>query len=183
MVRKYRLMNVNMRILEAGSLQGPSFILLLTALLGVLLSACDTPSGEQQVVKPPFEGIVVTLEDSVQELPGKRIAWSTYWKLCWQSYPGAKTYELQTVTAEGASPTLRRISDRCFRIEAAAGENQKSLGLFNREAILSLQASQLAYRVRAVLDENRVSEWSPTMAVGKATSPILTQNLLQKAPE
>lgn len=161
-----------MRIFEAGPLRGPRFILPLAALLGVLLSACDTPSGALQVVKPPVEEIVATLEDEVQELPGKRIAWSTYWKLCWQSYPGAKTCELQTLTSEGVSPKLRRISDRCFRIQAAVGENQKSQGLFNRKAILSLQASRLAYRVRAVLDENRVSEWSPDMAVGKATKHI-----------
>lgn len=159
-------------IFKVRSLQSTRFILPLAALLGVLLSACDTPSGALQVVKPPVSEIVATLEDSVQELPGKRIAWSTYWKLCWQSYPGAKTYELQTLTSEGVSPSLRRISDRCFRLQAAAGQNHKSQGLFNRKAILSLRTSQLAYRVRAVLDENRVSEWSPDMAVGKATKHI-----------
>ncbi|WP_235526611.1 hypothetical protein [Nostoc piscinale] len=29
---------------------------------------------------------------------------------------------------------------------------------------------QLGYRVRAVLDHNRVSEWSPVMAVGATTA-------------
>lgn len=159
-------------IFKVRSLQSTRFILPLAALLGVLLSACDTPSGALQVVKPPVSEIVATLEDSVQELPGKRIAWSTYWKLCWQNYPGAKTYELQTLTSEGVSPSLRRISDRCFRLQAAAGQNHNSQGLFNRKAILSLRTSQLAYRVRAVLDENRVSEWSPDMPVGKATKHI-----------
>lgn len=171
MVGRSRPTNVKMITFSAELFQCTRFLLPLAALIGVLLSACDTPSGGQQVVKPipPLEGIVATFEDEVQDLTGKRIAWSTYWKLCWQSYPGAKVYELQTVTGEGVSPKLRRQSDRCFRIQAAAGENQKSLGLFNRDAILSLQASQLSYRVRAVVDENRVSEWSAAMAVGELT--------------
>lgn len=159
-------------IFKVRSLPRTRFILPLAALLGVLLSACETPSGARQVVAPPVEDVVATLSDEIQELPSKRIAWSTYWKLCWQNYPGAKAYELQTLTSEGASPSLRRISDRCFRLQAAAGQNHKSQGLFNRKAILSLRTSQLAYRVRAVLDENRVSEWSPDMAVGKATKHI-----------
>ena len=171
-------MNVKTSCFEAGLLQAPRFILPLAALLGILLSACDTPSGVQQVVNPsvedkvvnpPVEDIIATLEDEVQDLPGKRIAWSTYWKLCWQSYPAAKAYELQTLTGEGVSPKLRRQSDRCFRIQAAANENQKSLGLFNRKVMLLLQKGQLAYRVRAVLNEKLVSEWSPAMAVGEAT--------------
>lgn len=112
---------------------------------------------------------MATLEDEVRELPGERIAWSTHWKLCWESYPEAKAYEIQTLTGEGASRRLRRQSERCLRIEAAAGENDKGLGLLNREVLLALQSAQLAYRVRAILHDNRVSEWSPPMAVGQAT--------------
>lgn len=156
-------------IFRVRSLQSNRFILPLAALLLALLSSCETQSSAQQVIAPPVREIVATLEDEVRELPSKRIAWSTYWKLCWQSYPGAKAYELQTLTSEGGSPKLRRISDRCFRLQAAVGQNHKSQGLFNRKAILSLQASQLAYRVRAVLDDNLVSEWSPDIAVGTAT--------------
>ena len=90
-------------IFKVRILQSTRFILPLPALLSVLLSACKTPSGAQQVVAPPVEEIVATLEDEVRELPSKRIAWSTYWKLCWH-YPGAKAYELQTLTSEGISP-------------------------------------------------------------------------------
>ena len=105
----------------------------------------------------------------MHELPGDRTAWSTYWKLCWDLYPQATAYELQTVTGEGNSPKLRRQSERCFRIEAAGGENEKSQGLVNRTMLLLLQAGQLAYRVRAVFSNGRVSAWSPAMAVGKET--------------
>jgi hypothetical protein len=42
-----------------------------------------------QVVQPPVTGLVATLEDEMHDLPNARIAWSTYWKLCWSAYPGA----------------------------------------------------------------------------------------------
>lgn len=135
----------------------------------LLVASCDSPSSAQKVVGPPVRGLVATLEDEVSELPGGRIAWSTYWKLCWESYPGAKSYELQPLTSEGISPKLRRQSDRCFRIEAAAGENEKSQGFVNRKLLLALQSGQLAYRVRAILDKKSVSEWSPSIAVGELT--------------
>ncbi|MBD0265186.1 MAG: hypothetical protein ICV78_21420, partial [Tolypothrix sp. Co-bin9] len=77
----------------------------------------------------------------------------------------------QTVLVEGKSPKLKRQSDRCFRLQAASNENQKSQGLLNREVILLMHKIQLGYRVRAVLDGNRVSEWSPVMAVGATTVP------------
>ena len=67
---------------------------------------------------------------------------------------------------EGKSPKLRRQSDRCFRIQAASNENQKSQGLLNRELILLMHKIQLGYRVRAVLDDNHLSQWSEVMAVG-----------------
>lgn len=173
-------------------LQGLYFVVFLTLILGLMLGVCDSParadqelvnppvtnliatdkpSNEPEVIKPPLTGLVSTLSDEVKELPEERINWSTYWQLCWQPYLGAKEYELRVVTMEGASPKLRRISDRCFRIQAASNENKKSQGLFNRELILAMHTVELGYQVRAVLDGNRVSEWSDVMAVGATTSP------------
>ncbi|MDZ8238433.1 MAG: hypothetical protein RMZ69_14840 [Nostoc sp. ChiQUE01a] len=126
-------------------------------------------SNQPELVQPPVTGLISTLSDEVQELPAELIRWSTYWRLCWEPYPEAKEYELQTVLMEGKSPKLQRQSDRCFRIQAASNENQKSQGLLNRELILLIHKIQLGYRVRAVLDGNRVSEWSPVMAVGATT--------------
>ena len=137
------------------------------------LGATDTSANTLQVVTPPVTGLISTLSDEIDELPGERIRWSTYWQLCWQPYPDAQEYELQTVTMEGKSPNLKRISDRCFRIQAASNENKKSQGLLNRELILLNHTLQLGYRVRAVLDDNRVSEWSEVMAVGATTNPEL----------
>jgi hypothetical protein len=98
-----------------------------------------------------------------------RLAWSTYWKLCWEEYPGATAYELQALTGEGGARKLRRQRERCFRIEAAKGENEKTQGLANRDLLLALQAGQLAYRVRAALNDHRVSAWSSPAAVGEVT--------------
>ncbi|GAB1545117.1 hypothetical protein NUACC21_77930 [Scytonema sp. NUACC21] len=129
----------------------------------------DITSDRRQVVQPPVAGLVSTLSDEVEDLPAELIRWSTYWQLCWQAYPGAKAYELQTVLMEGKSPKLHRQSDRCFRLQAASNENLKSQGLLNRDLILLMHKIQLGYRVRAVLDNNRVSEWSEVMAVGATT--------------
>ncbi|WP_017314413.1 hypothetical protein [Mastigocladopsis repens] len=158
--------------------------LLAVLLASLLSSACDrlsnaspttnskeVPSSPPQVVKPTVTGFVATLEDEVKELPKQRIAWSTYWKLCWQPYPGAKAYELQGVTMEGMSSKLKHQSDRCYRLQAARGENPKSDGFVNRDLTLATHSVQLGYRVRAVLDGNRVSEWSSPMPVGEATKP------------
>jgi hypothetical protein len=137
---------------------------------GLLFIACHPSSSDTRPdAFPPVTGLVATLEDEVRELPGDRMAWSTYWKLCWDVYPQATAYELQVVTGEGSSPKLRRQSERCFRLQAAAGENEKSQGLVNRAMLLVLQAGQLAYRVRAVFSNGRVSAWSLAMAVGEET--------------
>lgn len=160
-------------LVQIPYLRGLRLLTLLSAVQVwvLLVVSCDSPSSAHKVVGSPVRGLVATLEDEVSELPGGRIRWSTYWKLCWERYQGAKAYELQSLTSEGISPKLHRQSDRCFRIEAAAGENEKSQGFVNRELLLALQSGQLAYRVRAILDKNHVSEWSPSISVGKFTKP------------
>ncbi|MDZ8225542.1 hypothetical protein [Nostoc sp. ChiVER01] len=177
---------MNLKILPLVQLQCLRLILLFTLIFGLMLSLddgssiaaqkvgkpgfdlvnADITSNQVQVVEPPITGLTSTLSDEVKELPTELIRWSTYWQLCWQPYPEAKEYELQAVFMEGKSPKLRRQSDRCFRIQAASNENQKSQGLLNRELILLMHKIQLGYRVRAVLDDNHVSQWSEVMAVG-----------------
>ena len=167
---------MNLKRLPVVLLQCLRLILLFTLIFGLILGvddsssiAADITSNQPQAVQPPVTGLVSTLSDEVEELPAELIRWSTYWQLCWEPYPEAKEYELQAVLMQGRSPKLERQSDRCFRIQAASNENQKSQGLLNREVILLMHKIQLGYRVRAVLDGNRVSEWSPVMAVGATT--------------
>lgn len=141
----------------------------LVATLG-LLAACSPRSGPPLVVQPPVGGLAARLEESSRDLPDHRIAWQTWWELCWSDYPGARAYEIQSLTGEGASSKLRRQTDRCFRLEVAAGENDRAAGLLNRDVQLALESGQIAYRVRAVLDGNRVSEWSAAVAAGRSPS-------------
>lgn len=122
---------------------------------------------QTEAAPAPVKHLVAELEDEVRNIPGNRIHWSTYWKLCWEKYPEAVGYELQIATSEGVSKKLRRQSEQCFRIEVAIGENQRSQGLINRELQLTLATGHLAYRVRAVLEDNRTSEWSPLMEAGR----------------
>jgi hypothetical protein len=178
------MVTMNLKILSVRSLY-LRLTVLFAVIFGLILSVdvsssiaaqevakprfIDITSNQPQLVQPPVTGLVSTLSDEVQELPPELIRWSTYWQLCWEPYPEAKEYELQAVLMEGKSPKLQRQSDRCFRIQAASNENQKSQGLLNRELILLMHKIQLGYRVRAVLDDNRVSEWSQVMAVGATT--------------
>lgn len=115
----------------------------------------------------PIQEMAASLEDEVRDLPEQRIAWSTFWKLCWEEYPGATGYELELLTSEGVSPELRRQGARCFRIEVASGKNKRKEGMVHRDIQIALQKGQLACRVRAVFDAGRVSAWSSPVVVGE----------------
>lgn len=142
----------------------------ITILTLFLAAACGRKTDQRVSVAPPVQNLSATLEDEVHELPGEEIKWSTYWRLCWADYKGVSEYQLQALTSEGASDKLRRQSERCFRLEVAAGENPKTQGLLNRDLQLAMRSSELAYRVRAVLDDGQVSEWSKALSVAKPTS-------------
>ena len=133
-------------------------------------TACGTQAKKQAAVSPPVQNLTATLEDEVQDLAGGEIKWATHWRLCWDNYEGASEYELQPLTSEGASDKLRRQSERCFRLEVAAGQNPKTQGLLKRDLQLAIRSSELAYRVRAVLADGQPSEWSKALSVGKPTS-------------
>lgn len=128
-------------------------------------------SSLSRVENPAVKGLITRLEDEVRELPGERIAWSTFWVLSWEPHPGATAYELQMLTGEGVTPTMRRQRERFLRIEVAANENERSEGLVNRDLQLALHVGQLAYRVRAVLNNGSVSAWSLPITVGTVTNP------------
>ena len=145
-------------------------VLTAVIVLALLLAAACGRKAEKRVsVAPPVQNLSATLEDVVHELSGEKIEWSTYWRLCWSDYEGVSEYQLQALTSEGASDKLRRQSERCFRLEVAAGENPKTQGLRNRDLQLAMRSSELAYRVRAVLADGQFSEWSKPLSVGKTT--------------
>jgi hypothetical protein len=144
------------------------------ALAALALAACDSSSSEQgrRDDRPrAVDGFVAKLEREVRRLPRGRMAWSTYWRLCWARYPGARAYELETLTGEGAPSDLRRQRGRCLRLEVAADENLRSEGFKGERIQLALAASQLAYRVRARLGDGRASRWSEPYAAGEQLRP------------
>lgn len=145
----------------------PPLLRVAAGVAWLLISAFFAAVSVRAEAVRPVQEMVATLEDEVRNLPEQRIAWSTFWKLCWEEYPGATGYELELLTSEGVSPKLRRQSARCFRIEVAAGENKRKEGMIHRDIQLALQKGQLACRVRAVFDAGRVSEWSSPVAVGE----------------
>jgi len=147
--------------------------LLVLAAAGVTLVACG---GAAKPPGPPPTGLVASLEDDVVAGGG----WRTSWVLCWDPYPGAVGYELMTVTGEGVSPTLRRQADRCFRIEAAAGDGPAETRPARRAAQLAAQQGQLAFKVRGVPRHGTPSEWSPPAAVG-SEGPVLAYRPLGAA--
>lgn len=144
-------------------------ISLLLLLLATAVG-CHKPAAVAASATSTVQGLKATLEDEVQDLPEGRIRWSTYWQLCWDAAPAAVAYELQAATAEGNARQVRRVTEHCFRLQAAAGENKRAQGLLNRALQLALQAGQLAYRVRAVHQDGSRTEWSRPLAVGKVSS-------------
>jgi len=130
------------------------------------------PTEPPKIIASSITELVASLEDETKDLPESKMAWTTFWKLCWKAHPEAVEYELETFTGEGSARKLRRQVETCFRIEVAKGKNEKSKGLFNRELMLASISGQLAYRVRAVLSGNRVTQWSPLMDASKASSAV-----------
>ena len=133
----------------------------LFVVAALTLAACNG-AADAGPPGPAPTGLVATLQDEV----GAGGSWRTSWVLCWDAYPGAAAYELKTVTGEGASPKLRRQTDRCLRIEAAAGDGPPEERPARRAAQLAGQQGQLAFQVRGVPAHGPPGKWSPPVAVG-----------------
>jgi hypothetical protein len=112
-------------------------------------------------------GLTITLQDVKRPSGRGRIAWSTYWKLCWQPVAGAKYFEKRLLTSEGAPRKPERINTTCFRVEAAAGENPSSEGLPKRDLMLSMQAAQSAVQIRAVFRDGHTTAWTAEQPIGE----------------
>ncbi|MEO6724592.1 MAG: hypothetical protein ABIU20_11370 [Blastocatellia bacterium] len=117
---------------------------------------------------------MATLEDDVRDLPDGQIAWTTYWKLCWEPYAGAQGYELEPITGEGTGRRRVHQAGVCYRVEVAKGQNAKVQGFFNRELMLASLSGQMSYRVRAVLSNGHVNQWSTPAIVGQNGKPDST---------
>ena len=129
--------------------------------------ATPTPTPKPQ--RPKLTGLRATLEDEVLDMPDGQLQWRTFWVLSWDEFPGAESYDLQVITAEGRSPKLRSLTEPRYRIEAAKGLNPKADGFVKRDIQLALHAGQLGVTVRAHFPGDRAGAWSETFDVGTAT--------------
>ncbi|WP_144289843.1 hypothetical protein [Ideonella sp. A 288] len=112
------------------------------------------------------DGLVRRLED-VQRRSGRgRIAWQTFWTLCWQPVAGAVRYEARLTTSEGAPRRPTPVDRGCHRVEVAAGENAVAAGLYRRDLMLAMQSAQSSVRVRAVFADGRTTAWTAEQPVG-----------------
>ncbi len=71
--------------------KGPGFILTI-ALITTLTAGCDRkPSTPEGTERPAAVTWITTIfKYEVSELPQDQVSWSTYWKFCWEQYPGAE---------------------------------------------------------------------------------------------
>jgi hypothetical protein len=147
----------------------PALLAGLTCLAAVVLavvlgrSGPATPTG---TAGPAPTGLSTRFDDESAPSADATVAWRTFWVLCWDAYDGAASYELRTLTGEGASSRLTRIRDRCYRIEAAAGTSRPDALAGDRAQLLASQQGQLAVQIRAVVDGGRRSDWTEPVAVG-----------------
>ncbi len=128
------------------------------------LSASSSPTIVKGVV---VTGFTTSVKTTSEPLGSGLTNWRADWSICWDPTPNAIGYDLQVLTAEGISPRLRRITTTCLEVEVAAGEH--SLDRIERELgiQMSLQRSQLSYRIRAALPNDQVGEWSRDVGAGE----------------
>ena len=115
-------------------------------------------------------GFTTSVKTTSEPLSSGLMKWRADWSLCWDPSPNAIGYDLQVLTAEGISPRLRRQLKPCLEVEVASGEHtqdriERELGIQ-----MSIQRSQLSYRVRAALSSGQVGAWSRDVSVGEDLS-------------
>ena len=128
------------------------------------VSGQASPTVVKGVIVTGFRTSVKTLSEP---LGSGLTNWRADWSICWDRTPNAIGYDLQVLTAEGISPRLRRLTTTCLEVEVAAGEHppdriERELGIQ-----MSLQRSQLSYRMRAALPNDQVGEWSRDVSAGE----------------
>jgi hypothetical protein len=144
-----------------------SWLRVSAATVLVLTASCGGPPAAPTVVAPAVSGLTATLTDQTIAHPAGQLSWRTTWELCWPPYSGAIGYQLQARTSEGTVDRVREHTGQCFQVEAASGVHAETEWRSRRTLLLELSAGQLAYRVRAVLPDHRVSLWSSSVKVGQ----------------
>ena len=110
-----------------------------------------------------------TLEDTTNGYVGdntQRWRWQTHWVVQWRPVPGAVTYEIISMTSEGASKRTTRLHQPPFRLEVAKGDNAKAAGMPTRPIQLLTIQSLLSIRIVARMSDGSPGPSSPWLQVG-----------------
>ncbi|MEN9614840.1 MAG: hypothetical protein RL022_262 [Chloroflexota bacterium] len=112
-------------------------------------------------------GLTTSVKTTSEPLSSGLTKWRADWSLCWDKTPNAIGYDVTVLTSEGISPRLRRLTTPCLDVEVAAGEAPPERVEREQRIQMSIQRSQLSYRVRAALPDDRVGEWSREISAGE----------------
>lgn len=94
--------------------------------------------------------------------------WTTTWRACFAARPPEGRLEAQALTTEGAARETRPLADGCLSLVVARGEGRRPQRALRDEQLFS--AGALAYRVRAVTPDGRVTPWSEPVRVTSRSS-------------
>ena len=116
-----------------------------------------------------------SLEHASTARPDALVEWRSDWVLRWSEVPGARGYVVRFATSEGRGGRERRLDRPELRLDVAAGTSRRARLTADREAQLTLAASQLLVAVAAVDAAGATGPASPWYRVGetgKAGKPV-----------
>ncbi|MSQ43018.1 MAG: hypothetical protein EXR45_02230 [Chloroflexi bacterium] len=131
------------------------------------VSAQESPTVLKVVA---IAGFTTSVKSTFAPLGSGLVKWRADWSLCWDRTPNAIGYDITVLTSEGISPRLRRQTTTCLVVEVAAGEHPPDRIEREQGIQMSIQRSQLSYRVRAALPNSQVGEWSREVSAGEDLS-------------
>lgn len=132
------------------------------ALLSVMVVGCSAPGAASSPppaasssTSPTAADLAApnTLRASLEHAETKRsdelVEWRTAWVLRWAEVPGAAGYLIRFSTSEGPGGRERRVTATELEIDVAAGTSPANRLVVDREAQLTMTASQLLVSVAA----------------------------------
>ena len=133
------------------------------ALLALVAGGCSTsgaasspsPTATRSSAPPPAAALPApsTFRASLEHVETERSAdlvdWRTDWVLRWAEVPGATGYLIRYSTAEGRGGRERRVTATELKVDVAAGTSPGHRLTVDREAQLTMTASQLLVSVAA----------------------------------
>lgn len=121
-----------------------------------------------------------TLDDVRHDEARGMWSWQVLWRVCitppeGQAHSGW-ILERRTLSGEGASRRIVSPAPACHALEVARGRNPRAKGMPQREVLLAMQASQLAYQFRWRHPQGLTGPWTSPIAVATPSSGQAAQD-------